>query len=392
VFRHYTVAFLPFLIGFKPTIRHTAFDRVIATTPLQLPLSGNLAVCLFFVLSGFVLSLSFFVNKDHHFLMAGAARRYFRLMLPVLISVLLVFVVLTANGVHSQDAARVTESSNWLATYWNYKANFWQAIYQGSFGSVFRAINYYNPVLWTIHVELYGSFLLFSFLALFGTAKNRWIIYTLLLLITLKTYYPCFIAGIVLCDLWVNRPSYLQNLKQSLVWPLLVIGCLLGAWSTTSIYHSVYADIHVPGFNSSHIELLAHIIGTVCIVIAVLRLAPLQRVLTWRLFAYLGRISFSLYLTHFIILGSFASWLFVVLSHHLNYGLSFIGMFIPALGLTLLVATLFERYIDVPAIRIAKLLGAAFTNGPLPWDSRHYRAARRKLNLNSPDSSNVDAP
>jgi peptidoglycan/LPS O-acetylase OafA/YrhL len=357
---HYVTAFTPFLIGYVATQRHTRLDHFVATTPLQLPLAGNFAVCIFFVLSGFVLSNKFFSTKDAGVLVSSAIRRLFRLLLPAFGSVLLAYLVLRLGFVFASQAAPLTESTTWLGAFWNFPAHLGQAVFQGLYGIWFGTFNLYasyNVVLWTMHYELFGSFLVFMFMALFGNLQNRWVFYVLFTLIFLKSYYLGFIAGMILSDIVVNYPWLIARLKPRMLWGALGGALILGAWTTTSIYTSLYARVHVPLFLPMQLEIFAHTIGAIIIVVAVLRLSELSNIFERRSLQYLGRISFSLYLTHLLVLTTVGCFLFVHLFPHFGYKLAVLGSVAFALPLTFVVAGAYTRWVDVRSIALSKQIG-----------------------------------
>ncbi|MGZ6005784.1 MAG: acyltransferase family protein [Candidatus Saccharimonadales bacterium] len=371
VLLHYVTAFLPFLIGYTITQRHTALDRIISTTPLQLPFAGNFAVCIFFVLSGFVLSLSFFKHKNVDVLISSAARRYFRLMIPALGSVLFVWLVLSLGFIHSHQASPLTESA-WLANFWNFQGNIFHVLYQGLFGTFFTMYTAfgiaYNPVLWTMHYELFGSFLVFMYLALFGKTNNRWFFYAVFGVIFMQTYYLAFVAGMVIADIFLNYPKTKERISKRLLWVLLPIGLTLGAWNTETIYTGMYSSIVLPFFTKPETETLAHTIGAIIVILAILRLNLLERLFCTRPMQYLGKISFSLYLTHFVIMGSFASYVFVHLLPRTGYKLGFVLTFLPSLAVTFAVAMVYTRLVDIPSIAVSKKIGNFLVNGQLTFD------------------------
>jgi peptidoglycan/LPS O-acetylase OafA/YrhL len=360
VILHYVTGFAPFLIGAFITQRHTSFDHIIATTPLQLPTAGDFAVCIFFVLSGFVLSLSFFRHKDSAVLVSSAARRYFRLMFPALGSIILAYVVLRLGLMFTHQAAIGSQSTTWLGTFWNFPAHFGQAVFQGLYGIWFGTFNFlssYNVVLWTMHFELYGSFLVFMFLALFGKMHNRWLFYAVFAIIFLKTYYLGFIVGIAISDIISTMPEKLDNIRGGLLWLALPFGLTLGAWTTSGIYTTVYSQIHAPFFTDHQLELFAHMIGAIVVVLAVLKLGALSRALETRLFQYLGRISFSLYLTHFAVMSSLGCYIFYRIEPAYGYKVALFSTCFIALPVTFLVASAFTRFVDVPSIAFSKKIG-----------------------------------
>ncbi len=65
----------------------TDWDIPISAFPFLLPMAGNYSVCIFFVLSGFVLSHSF--RNTRLGSLALIVKRYIRLTLPILVACLL---------------------------------------------------------------------------------------------------------------------------------------------------------------------------------------------------------------------------------------------------------------------------------------------------------------
>lgn len=358
VLLHYVTAFAPFFIGYVVTRRHTPLDRLVATTPLQLPFAGNFAVCIFFVLSGFVLSLSFFKHKSNDTLVSSASRRYFRLMIPTIGSVMFAYFVLHLGLLHNHQTATITESSNWLATFWSSPAQIGEALYQGLYGAfMVPYITTYNIVLWTMHYELFGSFLVFLFLALFGKLSNRWFFYGILSIFFANDYYLGFIAGIALADVFTNYPQVAAKLNDKIVWALLPVGIVLGSWPTASIYPSLYGYLHLPLFTQLQLAVFGHTIGAAIIILAVLKLQLIARFFETKPLQYLGRISFSLYLTHFVIMGSFACILFDRLMPHFGYARSVILTIVPSITVSFVAAHFYTNYVDAPAISFSKKIG-----------------------------------
>src|SRR4051812_4008381 len=79
----YSLAFLGIGNGYE-VAQHMRLEDNLYGNPIMAFLSGSFAVAIFFVLSGFVLSIGFFATKKHEILQKLAAKRYLRLMLPAL--------------------------------------------------------------------------------------------------------------------------------------------------------------------------------------------------------------------------------------------------------------------------------------------------------------------
>ncbi len=82
VFTHFMMAFYPSAAYGAKYQAHGEWEKLFIQTPLSILLQGEFAVCLFFVLSGYVLSLPYFgpgSRDNNHLLAASIKQRPFRL-------------------------------------------------------------------------------------------------------------------------------------------------------------------------------------------------------------------------------------------------------------------------------------------------------------------------
>jgi peptidoglycan/LPS O-acetylase OafA/YrhL len=360
---HFALGFLLFMIG-GATTRHTSIDKLVSGTPLFLPFAGDFSVVIFFMLSGFVLSISFFKHKTISVLVSSASRRYFRLMIPAFASVMLAFVVMSLGGKLHLEASSITQSS-YLADSWNFSANIFTAVRHGLY-DIFATTKWegggYNPVLWTMHYELLGSFLVFSFLAFFGNLQRRWIFYAAVFIISLQTYYLAFFIGVALCDLWINNQPFWNKVSPRLAVGMLIAGLILGSIHA-SIYHTLYLTSGLLMFDAHQMLIFEYSIGATFIMVAIFRLEWLARFFESRPLQYLGKISFSLYLVHFIVIYSLSAFLFNHMYYRLGYFLSFVIMLAISFPVILGLATLGANYVDGPATKWSKSIGAWLISG-----------------------------
>jgi peptidoglycan/LPS O-acetylase OafA/YrhL len=117
---------------------------------------GHLAVLIFFVLSGYALSVGQ-LNLEKRKLTLSTTSRYFRLMIPILITSLIAYALLKLNLMFNLEVATTPErSSNWLGTLYNFDASIKDVI-KFSFYDVFFKFDMsktYNSTLWTIPIEI----------------------------------------------------------------------------------------------------------------------------------------------------------------------------------------------------------------------------------------------
>jgi peptidoglycan/LPS O-acetylase OafA/YrhL len=355
VLAHYAASFYPAMTEMGTQI-HSRFDMSVEGTPFNLFIAGNFAVCLFFVLSGFVLSAKFFRTKSADVVISSAARRYLRLMLPALGSLVIIYVLLKIGAFKNLAAAQLT-GSGLLAALWHYPMHLGDIINEGTVG-VFKQSNPVgtNPPLWTLYYELIGSFLIFLILLLFGKLRQRWVFYIALCFAFQQSYYLAFILGIIISDIW-HSESAIKAWLGRLSWPLLVIGLFLGAWIYSPTRGTLYNHFSLQDFTPVTLSVLAHTVGASFVIVAALSLASLKRVLETRPVQFLGRVSFSLYLLHFIVIGTYGSYLFNHLIHDYSYNVSFMIMFPLSLTLTFFASALYAKYVDQRSIQIAKSVG-----------------------------------
>jgi peptidoglycan/LPS O-acetylase OafA/YrhL len=100
--------------------------------------------------------------------------------------------------------------------------------------------------------------------------------------------------------------------------------------------------------------------GAFLVLLAVLNSQRIQSLLSIRPFVFLGRISFPLYAVHWIILGSFSSFLFTQLVNFVSYPLAFLITLAISLPLILAAADLIQRFVDQPGTKASRWLYQRF--------------------------------
>lgn len=206
VFHHLSLTFYPaivFGIGSSSQV-HSSLERLISGSPLFILLSGTFPVAIFFVLSGFVLSISYFYKKDDKKLKSQIIRRYPRLMIPALTSIIICFLLIELGLARNSTSSLIT-GSQWLLNGWTSAPNLLSALQEGFYGIFIHSGSVYNNVLWTMQTEFFGSLLVFILIFTLRKAKFRNIIYILLGIFLLNSWYLCFIAGVVLADIYSSK-------------------------------------------------------------------------------------------------------------------------------------------------------------------------------------------
>ena len=173
---------------------------------------GQLAVCVFFVLSGEALSAAFFAGKGDAATIRLAIKRYPRLAIPILASCLIVFALDRCGLVYSSQAAAIVHRGDWMGSWLRAPLTLGSTLRYALY-DVFVSADFehaVNPTLWTMKIELMGSFLVFGLLLAWKRlSRPRLLALTLFAAaatapIEMANYLSCFFAGMAFAD-WRAR-------------------------------------------------------------------------------------------------------------------------------------------------------------------------------------------
>ena len=278
-----------------------------------------------------------------------ALRRYFRLGVPVLGSVLFAYFVIRLGAASNDRIGEVTGSA-WLAHFWRFDPTFSAAIRNGVYGAMFSGSSEYVPVLWTMRVELLGSLLVFGYAALAPRGRLALFFFVVVVIAIASvdpTTWPLYMA--FLMGVHIGRSG---SPNRTLV-ALSVVGALyFGAYDSSSVY----------GWTSSLSDDFIwrkhffNVLGGGCAVYAV-RQGFATRFLTCAPVQYLGKISYSLYLVHFPLVLTLLCWLYGNrIESGWSRGSSAMLAIVVTYAAACFIATLFQRTFDTWGIAISHRL------------------------------------
>lgn len=349
------VVFFHALNVVRGTAAGTWIPAVIERTPLVVLQQGYLSVPLFFVLSGFV--LAFVLSRDRTGPVLGfLVKRTMRIWLPFIACLLAFGLVRHCTVFHMPP-----NFGPWLYGHWTKPVSGWDFAATATLIGIFDPANY-NSSVWTLVHEMRISLLFpLLMLALWG---RRWPVYLLVALLLAKVggYYSAlytetathpgnlayasladtvqyahyFVIGILLCQYRAAIIAHLRKLSPVMQGALAVVG--------VALYSGRVVQGHLPFIAPFD---PAFLLG--CTLLIGLAITCTESIiLRWRPLVWLGRVSYSLYLWHslFIITGTIwfgnrvPTW-------------AILGT---AIGLSLLVAELSYRYIELPTMTLGKRL------------------------------------
>lgn len=211
-------------------------------------------------------------------------------------------------------------------------------------------------------IEFIGSFLVFSFILLFGNLRNRWIFYLGAGIALANTYYLAFIFGMLLSDIHNRNGSKTTIINNAyVVFGLFVLGLILGSYEDPDWYRYPVINIFLL-FPVDPISLF-HIAGAFLVLLSLLNSKLLVQTLSGQVPVFFGKISFMLYLLHLLVIYSLSSFLFINLNRLFSYDLSLLITFILTLPFTIILAYLTYKYVDEPGTKLSKRVYEKYFTG-----------------------------
>ncbi len=369
VFSHLALEFFPGAARGDVTAAHSAAEIWLYHSPFKFLYSGFFAVCIFFVMSGYVLAKKFLITQNREVLGEAALKRYFRLMPPVLAaSMLLVAAIGLYHGIGAEQLGPRLLDAATEATYRTFL-----------FGA-----NTYNSVIWTMQIEFLGSLLLFLFLALFGRMKYAGIavMITSTAAMSLSPLHGYFMA-LFLIGAYIDKIAVLlRPFGLSLL--CMMAALYLGGYDSPSqAYKYLVIAANILQFNYGirlNWPVFFPAIGAILLVAAVRANGTLSKPLSTPLSVWLGKVSFSLYLTHSITFFFVTAPVFKALEPTVGYNAAALAACATAVCTSLALAELFYRLCDRPSVILSSKVG---TLSRLAFE----RAQRRRMSAASTHQS-----
>lgn len=249
---------------------------------LFLPFNGVMAVFVFFVVSGFSLSVRYLADGDIRRWLKIAAGRYLRLAIPIFAACLLVHIVMVCGLVDPPGERLVN-----FRRFFNFDPTVGHLLNFSLFDVFFHysSLDTYIGPLWTMSPELFGSFIVLvavvicrplPFRSLFLLALAGLIVWLAPTDSTVAVL-ALFPVGAAMAD-WFNR-GWLDAVPKPVGFMLLLIGCLV----------PVLLPAGVANWG---------LIGTSSLTLGCIAVARTRNWLSGPVSAHLGKISFPLYLMH----------------------------------------------------------------------------------------------
>lgn len=308
--------------------------------------NANDAVSFFFVLSGFVLSWAYFQNISKPLAINKYyVNRIFRLHPGFIVSLL---ICLLYYNRHQLNFDRFTT----LFVY--NKEMFWEEFF------MFRGYNNIFLPGWTLSVELNMSFLM-PFIIVIGR-YNKQVLYPLLIASVLASYIlGFFFFHFVLGALIAANYDFIigNDFKKSFLYkyriPILIASLILFSIRTNDRIFGTYDNIKYI-LNYLRIDFFVITgISSGLFLLYTLHFKSVQRILQTTILQFYGRISYGVYLTHWVfVIAFYDRWDMLLTKFNGNKTSLFIFGIFAVLLLTTLTATLLYYFVEKPFMKMGK--------------------------------------
>jgi len=309
-------------------------------------------------MSGYVISIKLFRPNKIRYLIAGISKRYFRLVPPILGSMLLAYLLMKFNLMYNVELCHSLGTINSLHHYYfDFNPTLLETIISG-LGDIFNGRFFrYNGPLWSMRPEFLGSFFCFFLIIFQRLQYYRYLVYGVAIYICMLfelEWLISFILGFLICDIdhsenkltnimkWVETRVFSNPwITVPLICMLMILGTERQEWLTT---WPIYPDVVISAL----------------FVTVISRSKPMQNFFNGRILVWLGKISFSLYVLHWPILCSLGSYLY--LASNLPRKLNILTSGSITVAVIILVSIVYANWVDKGSVKLSNSIGNFVAN------------------------------
>jgi peptidoglycan/LPS O-acetylase OafA/YrhL len=268
-------------------------------------LNGGAAVAVFFVLSGFILSLPFANDRRISRVLVAMLKRWPRLAALTTIACLFAWALIWAST-HEYKHAAAAIGSGWMATHGNapltgHRLSFLGALKEGLFNAFLYGDVHFDSPLWTMRIELFCSFAIFLAAPVLFAIQS-WTLRLALIFVVMVlcggvypvTYFSDFLIGTIVAMLYAEDRMPVFSNWQAAVVGLVAIYLFSFTYEQKLLIHAPIKAI-MPSGDTSHFVWDG---GAVLMILVLLGNPVLRRVFSKTWAVWLGLLSFPIYLLH----------------------------------------------------------------------------------------------
>lgn len=200
--------------------------------------------------------------------------------------------------------------------------------------------------------------MVYTFLILFRQSKHRFLILIALIYVFKDSLYQGFWIGIIIADMtkndvFKNTPISPKPYQYTVAILFLYFSSFPNYVTQEFLQNTIYCFLpDDKGFGGGYPMLSAFLIFLLAN-----SSNRFKNSLNSSVLQFLGNISYGIYVIHFLIIGSFSSWLFLTLIEPIGYHASFAVVLSTGLLFIIITAHISTKFIDTPSIKIASYIG-----------------------------------
>jgi peptidoglycan/LPS O-acetylase OafA/YrhL len=330
--------------------------KMVVDSPLVLLFNGGVGVAIFFVLSGFVLSGKYLRKGAYNIsqeLVPFLVSRIMRIYPPFLVVFLASALCMNFCSLPAQT---LPAARDWINQYWAAPMSLKQVLREAV---LFFPVpsKHLLPQDWTLTIELNVSIFMpiYTLLASFGWVP---LLFFMLLKSIKELYLLHFLGGISLVKL--------QDRIEMWRWPKSMGASAIGLVCTVVLFWigtliPVLLAGKVSEDMAGRLMLVTHGLASFLLVGQALAVPWLANILSKSAIVYLGKISYGLYLIHFLVIKTVTPWIIASLN---SFGLQeAASVKVASLVLTtvavIFLCELFFRWVEKPCIHLGRKIGPA---------------------------------
>ena len=362
---HFLNAYYCGIYTLNPEHFHTAtgVEWYIGATPLNIVYAGKLGARIFLAISAFLLARKYFLQKSTDYrgvntvLARATVKKYFRLVFPILIVNIGIFIGMYLGCFHNDRAAVLANSVEFFGNYNQFAPNLLEAVKEALWGCFVTGANAYNGPIWFIQYEFWGCLLVAAMLAVAGQEKARYLVYIIASVILIRTDFLGMILSVVVADLIYTKHSYIEVFTKQkwLMYCLLIGGFFFATYPSygDNLQGSIYA-VFPPKV------LFYYNVAIPTMLFAIYHLELVQRFLKWKIWKTFNRISYGFYLVHFPILCTVSASFFCAMYGKMNYHVLVVLNYLLTIWASGCVAYLLTKLVDRPGQKLAEKITDQF--------------------------------
>lgn len=321
VFCHIVCVFLPQFYYYDKA--DSAISQFWLNTPLNIITNGRFSVQWFFTLSGFLIARKIYTKREQA--ITSPFKTYRKLLGIVAPAVIFSAALMVLGGMYHFKALELSPELEFVVDYNNFPVRFTDVLWNIFVKPFIKSSDFVGP-FWTIRYEMLGSVLVaaVSWYAYSNPKYSKWIYLVLSVYLTtvFSAHLVAFMMGALAYDC-IYRLDTDKSILGRLInkcltnKPLCVLALLIGTYFATInlSLSGIWAPLAKLPIGSG----LFRVGGITITLVCICRMKGLQRLLSVRLFRWLGSVSAFTYAFHWPIILSWGCGLFVLLYGKVDY-------------------------------------------------------------------------